>query len=53
VQALAREHEQRLDRAVRTFHHLGFDPVVVGNEDAFPPLAAWAARRRALRRRAA
>lgn len=53
VQALAREHEQRLDRAVRTFHHLGCDPVVVGSEDAFPSLAAWASRRRALRRRAA
>ena len=53
VQALAREHEQRLDRAVRTFRHLGCDPVVVGSEDAFAPLAAWAARRRALRRRAA
>ncbi len=53
VRALALEHEQRLDRTLRTFRHLGCDPVVVGGEDAFAPLAAWAARRRALRRRAA
>ncbi len=33
---------------LRTFRHLGFDPVVVGSEDAFAPLAAWAARRQAL-----
>ena len=53
VRALALEHEQRLDRTLRTFRHLGCDPVVVGGEDAFAPLAAWAARRRALRRRVA
>jgi uncharacterized protein (DUF58 family) len=50
---LALGHEQRLDRALKTFRHLGFDPVVVGTEDGFAPLAAWAARRQALRRRAA
>jgi uncharacterized protein (DUF58 family) len=53
VRDLAVRHEQRLDRLLRTFRHLGFDPVVVGSEDAFAPLAAWAARRQALRRRAA
>jgi uncharacterized protein (DUF58 family) len=53
VRSLALAHEQRLDRALRTFRHLGFDPVVVGSEDGFAPLAAWAARRQALRRRAA
>jgi uncharacterized protein (DUF58 family) len=53
VRSLAHEHERRLDRAVRTFRHLGCDPVVVGSVDAFAPLAAWAARRQALRRRAA
>jgi uncharacterized protein (DUF58 family) len=53
VHELALGHERRLDRALRTFRHLGFDPVVVGTEDGFAPLAAWAARRRALRRRAA
>ena len=47
VRALALEHERRLDRTVRTFRHLGCDPVVVGSEDAFAPLAAWAARRQA------
>ena len=35
VRALALEHERRLDRTVRTFRHLGCDPVVVGSEDAF------------------
>ena len=50
---LALGHERRLDRALRTFRHLGFDPVVVGIEDGFAPLAAWAARRQVLRRRAA
>ena len=53
VRELALEHERRLDRTLRTFRHLGCDPVVVGGEDAFAPLAAWAARRQALRRRAA
>lgn len=53
VRELALGHERRLDRALRTFRHLGFDPVVVGSEDGFAPLAAWAAHRRALRRRAA
>ena len=53
VRALALEHERRLDRTLRTFRHLGCDPVVVGGEDAFAPLAAWASRRQALRRRAA
>jgi uncharacterized protein (DUF58 family) len=53
VRALAAEHEERLDRTVRTLRHLGCDPVVVGSEDASAPLAAWAARRQALRRRAA
>jgi uncharacterized protein (DUF58 family) len=53
VRRLAREHEQRLDRGLKTFRHLGFDPVVVGSQDGFAPLAAWAARRQALRRRAA
>jgi hypothetical protein len=52
VRALAEAHERRLERALRTFRHLGFDPVVVGTEDALAPLAAWAARRQALRRRA-
>lgn len=53
VRDLALGHERRLDRAVKTFRHLSFDPVVVGSEDGFAPLAAWAARRQALRRRAA
>jgi uncharacterized protein (DUF58 family) len=53
VRDLALGHERRLDRTLRTFRHLGFDPVVVGSEDGFSPLAAWAARRQALRRRAA
>jgi uncharacterized protein (DUF58 family) len=53
VRELALRHERRLDRTLRTFRHLGFDPVVVGTEDGFTPLAAWAARRQALRRRAA
>jgi uncharacterized protein (DUF58 family) len=53
VRELALVHEQRLERALRTFRHLGFDPVLVGSEDGFAPLAAWAARRQALRRRAA
>ena len=53
VRALALAHARRLDRTVRTFRHLGCDPVVVGSEDAFAPLAAWASRRQALRRRAA
>ena len=53
VVELAQAHERRLDRTLRTFRHLGFDPVVVESEDAFAPLAAWAARRQALRRRAA
>jgi uncharacterized protein (DUF58 family) len=53
VRELAVAHEARLDRALRTFRHLGFDPVVVSGADALPPLAAWAARRQALRRRAA
>ena len=52
VVALAARHEERLERALRTFRHLGFDPVVVGTEDALGPLAGWAARRQALRRRA-
>jgi uncharacterized protein (DUF58 family) len=53
VRDRALQHEQRLDRCLRTFRHLGFDPVVVGTEDGVPPLAVWAARRQALRRRAA
>ena len=53
VRTLAREHEQRLDRTLRTLRHLGCDPIVVGDEDAFASLGAWAARRQALRRRAA
>jgi uncharacterized protein (DUF58 family) len=53
VRSLALAHEQRLDRALRTFRHLGFDPVVVGSVDGHAPFAAWAARRQALRRRAA
>ena len=53
VRDLALGHERRLDRALRTFRHLGFDPVLVGSEDGFAPLAAWAARRQALRRGAA
>ena len=53
VRELALGHERRLDRGLRTFRHLGFDPVVVGIEDGFAPLAAWAARRQVLRRRAA
>jgi hypothetical protein len=53
VRDLAVAHERRLDRTLRTFRHLGFDPVVVDGEDGFGPLAAWAARRQALRRRAA
>ena len=52
VRGLARSHEERLERGLRTFRHLGFDPVVVGSEDGVAPLAAWAARRQALRRRA-
>ena len=53
VRALALEHEQRLDRTVRTLRHLGCDPIVVGERGRLRPLAAWAARRQALRRRAA
>ena len=53
VRELALQHEQRLDRTLRTFRHLGFDPILIDGEDGFPPLAAWAARRQALRRRAA
>jgi uncharacterized protein (DUF58 family) len=53
VRALAFEHERRLASILKTFRGLGFDPVVAGDEDAYAPLAAWAARRRALRRRAA
>jgi uncharacterized protein (DUF58 family) len=53
VRELALGHEQRLDRCLRTFRHLGFDPVVIETEDGFAPLAAWAARRQALRRRVA
>ena len=53
VRALSLGHEQRLERALRTFRHLGFDPVVVGTDDGIAPLVAWAARRQALRRRAA
>jgi hypothetical protein len=53
VRQLALAHERRLDRVLRTFRSLGFDPVVVDTDDAFAPLAAWAARRQALRRRAA
>ena len=53
VRDLALEHERRLDRALKTFRHLGFDPVVVGTEDGVAPLVAWAARRQVLRRRAA
>ena len=52
VRGLARSHEERLERSLRTFRQLGVDPVVVGDEDGVAPLAAWAARRQALRRRA-
>ena len=53
VRDLALGNERRLDRTLKTFRHLGFDPVVVGSEDGFAPLASWAARRQALSRRAA
>jgi uncharacterized protein (DUF58 family) len=53
VRDLALRHERRLDQTLKTLRHLGFDPVVVGTKDGFAPLAAWAARRRVLRRRAA
>jgi uncharacterized protein (DUF58 family) len=53
VEGRARANEQRLAGLLRTFRRLGFDPIVVDSEDAFPQLAAWAARRRVLRRRAA
>ena len=53
VRELAAGHERRLDRLLKTFRRLGFDPVVVGSGDGLGPLAAWAARRQALRRRAA
>ena len=53
VRGLAAAHAGRLELTTRTLRHLGFDPVVVGSDDAFAPLAAWAARRQALRRRAA
>lgn len=49
-------HERRLDRALRQFRHLGFDPVVVGSSGPGEPvaaLAAWAGRRQALRGRVA
>ena len=56
AEALAAANERRLAETIGRFQHLGFDPVVVGTSDRVEIarlLHAWAARRRALRRRGA
>jgi len=56
AEALAAANERRLADTIGRFQHLGFDPVVVGTSDRVEIarlLHAWAARRRALRRRGA
>jgi uncharacterized protein (DUF58 family) len=54
AEAQAAANERRLEESITRFRRLGFDPVVVGTSDR-DELArlfhAWAARRRALRRR--
>ena len=56
AEAHAADNERRLEQAIARFRRLGFDPVVVGTSDQAEIaglLHAWAARRRALRRRGA